>query len=58
MDGVIGFGVERVPKNTITAMTLSMHIYDNLTRFERGRHELALPIRTEGGVVLVNPPLS
>ena len=48
MDGVVGFGVKKVPSNAITETTLSMHIYDKLIAFERGRREVAVSIRTGG----------
>jgi len=46
VDGVVGFGLKKVPRNPITDMTLSMHIYDKLIVFERGRRESAVSIRT------------
>lgn len=48
MDGIVGAGM-KVPKNDATAMTLSIHVYEKLIAFERGRHVPAVSIRTGGG---------
>jgi hypothetical protein len=47
MDGVVGAGM-KVPKNEFSAMTLSIHVYEKLIAFERGRHVPAVSIRTGG----------
>jgi len=46
LDGIVGAGVKKVPVNPVTDMTLSMHIYEKLIAFERGRHNPAISIRT------------
>jgi len=46
MDGIVGAGVGKVPTGPITDMTLSMHVYEKLIAFERGRHRPAVSIRT------------
>lgn len=47
MDGVVGAGM-KMPKDDFTAMTLSIHVYEKLIAFERGRHVPAVSIRTGG----------
>jgi hypothetical protein len=50
MDGVIGIGM-KVPHDEFTEMTLSIHVYEKLVAFERGRHVAAVSIRTGGTAV-------
>jgi hypothetical protein len=46
LDGVVGIGLSKVPTNRVPDMTLSMHVYEKLIAFERGRHIPAVTIRT------------
>lgn len=48
MDGVVGAGSKKVPNDEFTNMTLSIHIYEKLIAYERGRHVPAVAIRTGG----------
>ena len=48
LDGIVGAGIKKVPAHPVTDMTLSMHIYEKLIAFERGRHKPAISIRTGG----------
>jgi hypothetical protein len=48
MDGVVGAGSKKVPDDEFTGMTLSIHIYEKLIAYERGRHVPSVAIRTGG----------
>jgi hypothetical protein len=50
IDGVVGAGIGKIPASPITDMTLSIHMYEKLIAFERGRHNPAVSIRTGMGL--------